>query len=94
MIVASVHCTFAPNDAQKAEEMLRELRDASLKEPGVIRYELARGQERPNVFALWEVYRDKEAADAHVASEHFQRIFVQGLQPLVQASDIQMLGPI
>jgi hypothetical protein len=32
-IIASIHFTFAAKDADKAESLLRELRDASVKEP-------------------------------------------------------------
>ena len=71
MIITSIQFTFASKDADTAESLLRELRDASVKEPGVIQFEVGRSHEKPNVFALWEVYRDKDAVDAHRASEHF-----------------------
>ena len=71
MIIISIQFTFASKDADKAESLLRELRDASVKEPGVIQFEVGRSHEKPNVFALWEAYRDKDAVDAHRASEHF-----------------------
>ena len=45
--------TFAPEDAERAESLFRELRDASRKEPGVIQFEIGRGREKPKVFALW-----------------------------------------
>src|SRR5258706_8053482 len=70
MIIASIHFTFASKDADKAESLLRELRDASVKEPGVIQFEVGRSSDEPNVFALWEVYRDKDAVEAHRASEY------------------------
>jgi quinol monooxygenase YgiN len=94
MIVNSIHFTFSPEDAGVAESLLRELRDASRKEAGVIRYEVGRSREKPNVFALWEVYRDQDAVDAHLASEHFQRTFVTGLRPLVQDRSIERVAPI
>jgi len=61
MLIQSIHFSFAPEDADKAEAILRELRDASRKEEGVTAFEVGRSQERPNVFALWEVYRDRAA---------------------------------
>jgi quinol monooxygenase YgiN len=94
MIIASIHFTFASEDADKVESMLRELRDASVKEPGVVRFEVGRSQEKPNVFALWEVYRDKDAVDAHRASEHFQRLVVNGVRPLAQQRIVEMVVPI
>src|SRR4051794_40524794 len=40
MIVSAVQFTFAANDAAKAETLLREIRDASRKEPGVVRFDV------------------------------------------------------
>jgi quinol monooxygenase YgiN len=93
-LIQSIHFTFAPEDADKAEAMLRELRDASREEEGVIRFDVARSQEKPNVFALWEEYRDKAAFDFHVATEHFKRLVVNGLRPLAQQRDGEIVFPI
>ena len=94
MIVNSIHFTFSPKDAGLAESLLRELRDASRSEEGVIQYEVGRSRERPNVFAMWEVYRDQEALDVHLSSEHFQRLVVTGLRPMVQDRTIEKVVPI
>ena len=93
-LINSIHFTFDPNDADLAESLLRELRDASRKEAGVIHYDVGRGTEKSNVFAFWEVYRDKEALDAHFASEHFQRIFENLVRPLVQDRNVERVVPI
>ena len=94
MIITSIIFTFAPEDADKAEAILRELRDASLKEPGVVRFEVGRGQEKPNIFALWEVYRDQDAANSHHGTEHFQRLVVNGIRPLAQQRTVETVIPI
>ena len=57
MLIQSVHFTFAPENADTAEAMLRELREASRKEEGVIGFDVARSRDTPGVFALWEQYR-------------------------------------
>jgi quinol monooxygenase YgiN len=93
-IISSIHFTFAAEDADKAESMLRELRDASRKEPGVIRFEVARGVEKTNVFALWEAYNDKAAYDAHVATQHFKRLVINGIRPLAQERSGVIVAPI
>ena len=41
MIIASIHFTFSPEDADRVESIFRELRDASVKEPGVVEFRLA-----------------------------------------------------
>lgn len=94
MIVASIHFTFASQDSDTVESMLRELRDASRKEPGVVQYEVGRSQEKPNVFALWEVYRDQAAFDAHRATEHFHRLVANGVRPLALERNVEMVVPI
>jgi quinol monooxygenase YgiN len=94
MLIQLVHFTFAPEDADKAESMLRELRDASRKEAGVVAFDVARGQETSNVFALWEQYRDKAALDAHVATEHFKRLVLSGVRPLAQQRHAETFSPI
>lgn len=94
MLVQSVHYTFAPEDADNAEAILKELRDASRKEDGVIAFGVARSQEKPNVFVLWEEYRDAAALDAHKATEHFKRLVLSGVRPLAQQRDAETLVPI
>lgn len=94
MIVTSIQYTFASKDADRAESLFRELRDASVKEPGVVRFDVARSTEDPNVFALWEVYRDKAAFEAHRASEHFGRLVVKGIRPLAQQRNAVNAAPV
>jgi autoinducer 2-degrading protein len=94
VLISSVVFAFAPQDGDKAEALFRELRDASVKEPGVVRFEVGRSQEKPNVFALWEVYRDREALNAHRSTEHFQRLVVDGIRPLAQQRNAETVIPI
>ena len=93
-IITAIQYTFAAKDADTAESFLRELRDASVKEPGVIQFQVGRSSEKPNVFALWEVYRDKAAVDAHRASEHFQRLVLNGIRPLAHQRNVETIVPI
>ena len=94
MLIQSVHYTFAPEDADRVAAILREHRDASRREAGVVGFEVGRSQERPNVFALWEVYRDQAALDAHAASEHFQRFVIEGIRPLARERSAVIVAPI
>jgi quinol monooxygenase YgiN len=94
MLIQSVRYTFAPEDADKAEAILLELRDASRKEEGVITFDVARSKEKSNVFALWEAYRDRAALDAHATTEHFKRLVLNGVRPLAQQRNAEILVPI
>ena len=94
MLVQSVRLSFTPENSERAEAILRELRDASRKESGVIRFEVARVREKPDVFVVWEEYRDDAALDAHVATEHFSRLVQNGLIPLALELGIDIASPI
>jgi quinol monooxygenase YgiN len=94
VIVQSVRFTFAPEDADKAEAILRELRDASREEEGVVGFDVARSQENPNVFALWEQYRDDAALDAHKETDHFRRLVLDGVRPLAKERKAEQLVSI
>jgi len=84
MLIQSIHYTFAPEDADRVAGIFRELRDLSRQEPGVVSFDVARSKDKPNVFALWEEYRDEAALKAHMESEHFQRLAVNGIRPLAK----------
>jgi quinol monooxygenase YgiN len=45
---------------------------------------VARGKEKPNVFVLWEEYRDQAALNAHVETDHFKRLVIEGTRRLAQ----------
>ena len=84
MIVQSIHFTFAPDDADEIEAVALELRDASRGEPGVVSYDVGRSADKPGVFAFWEVYRDAASLEAHMQTEHFKRLVVGRIRPLLK----------
>jgi len=94
VLIQCVHFTFAAEDADKAEAILRELRDNSRKEEGVIGFDVARSKDNPNAFALWEQYKDGAALDAHKATEHYQRLVLDGVRPLAQRREAELLESI
>lgn len=85
MLIQSVHYTFSPADADRVAAIFEELRDLSQAESGVISFRIARSNDKPNVFALWEEYRDDAALSDHLASRHFQRLVIEGIRPLATA---------
>ncbi|MGC2130270.1 MAG: putative quinol monooxygenase [Candidatus Aquilonibacter sp.] len=94
MLIQTIIYTFAPEDADKAEALFRELRDASRKEEGMITFDVARSKEHPHVFALWEEYRDEAALEAHKATEHFKRLGLNGVRPLAKQRIAETVFPI
>jgi len=79
MLINAVTYTFPPERADEAERLLRELRTISLKEDGCSGYDVARGEDG-TTFVLFETYRDQAALDAHLQTEHFQRLGANGFR--------------
>jgi quinol monooxygenase YgiN len=94
VLIQSIHFTFAPEDADRAQALLHELRDASRQEEGVVGFDVGRSREKPNVFALWEQYRDAEALARHVAAPHYERLVINGVRPLAQQRAGETVYPI
>ncbi len=44
----------------------------TLKEPGVLRFDVLQDAEDPTHFSLLEVYRDEAAREHHLETEHFK----------------------
>ena len=83
MLVLAVLYTIPIGDADESERYLRELTAASRAEPGCVSYEVARADEADHAtFVLFEKYTDQAALDAHMQTEHFQRLGVNGFRPL------------
>jgi quinol monooxygenase YgiN len=55
-------------------DALRELAPASRAEPACRCYQLYRAPADPLTIRLFEVYDDEAGYEAHLASEHFQRL--------------------
>jgi autoinducer 2-degrading protein len=94
MLIQSIHYEFTPEDAGRIEEIFRELRDASRKEPGVIQFDVARSKDHPERFVLWEVYKDEAALTAHTQTEHFKRLALGGVRPLSKNRIAETAAPI
>jgi len=43
---------------------------------------------------LWEVYRDKDAVDAHRETEPFKRLVLNGIRPLAQKREVITAVPV
>ena len=94
LLIQAVHFNFADEDTDKAEALFRELREASLKEPGVIGFDVARSHDNPGVFVLWEQYRDQAALNAHVATDHYHLLVIEGVRPLSRDRSGEIAFPI
>jgi quinol monooxygenase YgiN len=78
-VVVVTHVDVAPNP--QVAVMLKDLADASRKEPGSVRFDVVQHTMRANHFTVVEVWRDQKALDAHVAAAH-TRQYRDTLQPM------------
>jgi quinol monooxygenase YgiN len=68
-----------PGCEREVEELLLELRELTVREPGCRRYWVHR-LEAEGQFLLYEQYDDAEAVRAHHATDHYRRL-VRGRAP-------------
>lgn len=71
MLIVHVHVHVKPESVEAFITATLANARASLKEPGVIRFDVVRQQEDPARFVLVEVYRDAAAAAAHKETPHY-----------------------
>ncbi|MGH7294344.1 MAG: putative quinol monooxygenase [Polyangiaceae bacterium] len=59
-------------------------------EPGCVRFDVLRDEEAPNVFYLYEVYRDHAAYGLHQQAPHFKAFFAEAGDTLDGPPEIRM----
>ena len=72
MIFIAVKFSIRPEVAEQWLARVAPFTAATRAEPGNIFFEWSRSIERPNQFVLLEAFRNREAGEAHVRSEHFR----------------------
>lgn len=85
MLIQIVEYTFDREASSEAACLFRELQVLSRQELGIVRFDVVRDADRPNVFILWEEYCNEIALRAHIDSVHFQRIVVNRIRLLANA---------
>ena len=71
MLVVHVHVHVMPEWVEAFKQVTLTNARASLKEPGVARFDVVQQQDDPARFVLVEVYRDANAAAAHKETRHY-----------------------
>jgi len=79
LISFTVRLRFRPEDREDVAGFLRELADASRKEPGCVSYIPHTIESEPDTVLIYEQYRDEAAVEAHRATPHFKRFAIAGL---------------
>ena len=71
MLIVHVHVHVKPEHVEAFKQATLANARASLKEPGVARFDVLQQQDDPARFVLVEVYRDVAAAAAHKETRHY-----------------------
>ncbi len=71
MLVVHVHVHVTPEAVETFKQATLANARASLKEPGVVRFDVVQQVDEPTRFVLVEVYRDTAAATAHKETAHY-----------------------
>ena len=73
MHVTLVHVHVSPEHTQDFIAATRANHQASVQEPGNLRFDVLQSPEDPGYFLLYEAYRSPRDAAAHKETEHYQR---------------------
>ncbi len=73
MLVVHVHVHVRPECVEAFKQISLANAAASLKEPGVARFDVVQQQDDPTRFVLVEAYRTPEAPAAHKQTRHYQQ---------------------
>ena len=71
MLIVHVHVHVKPECVEAFKQATLANAQASVKEPGVARFDVIQQQDDPARFILVEVYRDAAAAAAHKETKHY-----------------------
>lgn len=94
MLIYAITYEFKPEDADEAERLFKPLQDESRKEAGCHAFDVARGNESPHIFALFEKWRDQAALDDHIKTPHFQEYGINGIRKLAVSRTAHLCHPI
>ena len=73
MIIMQVMLRVKPDQIDAFKKATQEIVEASLKEPGCIRFEVYQQEDIENKFLFWQIFTDEKAADTHLASVHAKK---------------------
>ncbi len=85
MFIAAVHVYIKPDKVDAFRDGIRVNHEASIAEPGCLRFDVAQSKDDPTEFLLWEVYVDDAAAAFHKTTPHY--LAFKQLMPELQSKD-------
>ena len=70
--------------------LLKEVAKESIQEEGNLQYKVHQSNSDPNIILLFEEYQNEDAIAKHRASEHFQKIVLEKIVPLLEHREITL----
>lgn len=80
--IIDIHVLAARIEEFKKATLLN--REGSIREPGVLRFDLLQDEAQPGHFLLYEVYRDQRATQEHKQTEHY-RVWREAVEPMMSS---------
>ncbi len=74
-------------EEERIAGLIEEMTEPSRAEPGNLFYQAHRSAEDPRLFYLYEQYVDEAGYQAHMSSEHFQRLVVGEAIPHLESRE-------
>lgn len=72
MLIVNVHISVKPDMIDDFIKATKKNAAASIREPGIARFDFIREKDDPSRFILVEVYRDEEAPARHKETGHYK----------------------
>ncbi len=94
MISFAVRLRFAQEDRENVLNAVRQLAEASRREPGCITYIPHETKGDTGLIMIYEQYRDEAALDAHRASAHFHEYAIGGLYQWMKERSVEDLNAL
>ncbi|MEX2654583.1 MAG: antibiotic biosynthesis monooxygenase family protein [Acidimicrobiia bacterium] len=94
VITVVAHYRAREGTAEEVAARLVDYAEVVRTEPGCLTFVVNRDISDDHAFVLYEVYRDQAALDAHVASEHFAKVAVGEIRPLLADRQVSTLTPL
>jgi len=94
MVSFTVRMKFAPEDRDEVAEALRQLAQASRREPGCVSYIPHQVEGDPDTFVIYEQYVDSQAQAAHRETAHFKQYAVGLLYQKMRDRGVENLSAL
>lgn len=89
MVILHVFCSVKPEMVEAFMEATVKNAAGSIKEPGVLRFDLLKQQDDPAKFVISEVYKSAEAIAAHKETAHYAE-WVRYAEPMLSGPRSKM----